>query len=474
MAMWQPPERIKHEARGRALAEPRQRRHGRGCSARSRSGRLAAAHTARGCRRWCRGARPRTASSPRTCSTGTRASPRAARRDSSSRRPASATSRAARCCASATIASCPGCGSWSSVGARRRAAARRGCSSSSSTSSPSAAGRTRRSTSRASSRSRDAHRARARRCAGAADGRRARAAGRAGRRASSRECSRRASSKRCAFGYRERVTDTGPAAHPRPAAGAARAVRRRRAARPARPASTASSCTTRTPTRWRRSCRRTTRATTATAARASSACGCRSRCSPRSAHGVGADFAVGCRLLGDECIDGGSTVERRGVLRRRVRARGHRFPVALAGGKFEDAKQPKVGQAAYPYTGRAATSACRPYYSDARGPFGRNLDAAGADPARRARRRASTRRGVPPAASTTSSRPRRAARRATPTSSRRAPVARRSGLVPARCGSGAASEVRRCKFTNYCEALDQQHKQVTCKLWDRMELDAPA
>jgi len=27
--------------------------------------------------------------------------------------------------------------------------------------------------------------------------------------------------------------------------------------------------------------------------------------------------------------------------------------------------------------------------------------------------------------------------------------------------------VRRCEYTNYCEGLDQRHKQVTCKLWDR-------
>ena len=40
-----------------------------------------------------------------------------------------------------------------------------------------------------------------------------------------------------------------------------------------------------------------------------------------------------------------------------------------------------------------------------------------------------------------------------------------------RLGHGAL--VRRCEFTNYCEALDQQHKQVTCKLWDREQLDEP-
>ncbi len=38
---------------------------------------------------------------------------------------------------------------------------------------------------------------------------------------------------------------------------------------------------------------------------------------------------------------------------------------------------------------------------------------------------------------------------------------------------GRGAEVRRCHFTNYCEALDQRHKQVTCKLWDHEELDEP-
>jgi 2,4-dienoyl-CoA reductase-like NADH-dependent reductase (Old Yellow Enzyme family) len=34
-------------------------------------------------------------------------------------------------------------------------------------------------------------------------------------------------------------------------------------------------------------------------------------------------------------------------------------------------------------------------------------------------------------------------------------------------------EVRRCALTNYCEGLDQKHKQVTCRLWDRVEVCAP-
>jgi hypothetical protein len=45
------------------------------------------------------------------------------------------------------------------------------------------------------------------------------------------------------------------------------------------------------------------------------------------------------------------------------------------GGKFEDAKQPKVGAAAYPYTGRSGYECMPQYISDERGPFGRNLPA---------------------------------------------------------------------------------------------------
>ena len=45
------------------------------------------------------------------------------------------------------------------------------------------------------------------------------------------------------------------------------------------------------------------------------------------------------------------------------------------GGKFEDAKQPKVGAAAYPYTGQSGYECMPQYISDEKGPFGRNLPA---------------------------------------------------------------------------------------------------
>jgi 2,4-dienoyl-CoA reductase-like NADH-dependent reductase (Old Yellow Enzyme family) len=37
---------------------------------------------------------------------------------------------------------------------------------------------------------------------------------------------------------------------------------------------------------------------------------------------------------------------------------------------------------------------------------------------------------------------------------------------------GRGDEIRRCIYTNYCEGLDQVHKQVTCQLWDR-EFETP-
>ena len=45
------------------------------------------------------------------------------------------------------------------------------------------------------------------------------------------------------------------------------------------------------------------------------------------------------------------------------------------GGKFDDAKQPAVGWAAYPYTGRSGYECMPARHSDALGPFGRNVEA---------------------------------------------------------------------------------------------------
>ena len=68
---------------------------------------------------------------------------------------------------------------------------------------------------------------------------------------------------------------------------------------------------------------------------------------------VGADYTVGVRFLGDEVIEGGSRVEDAAFYAAQFARAGLDFLSVSKGGKFEDAKQPKVGQAVYPYTGQS-------------------------------------------------------------------------------------------------------------------------
>ena len=122
---------------------------------------------------------------------------------------------------------------------------------------------------------------------------------------------------------------------------------------------------------------------------------------------VGRARVVGCRFLGDDVIDGGSRVDDAAFFGVEFARAGLDFLSLSKGGKFEDAKQPKVGEAAYPYTGPSGYECMPTVISDERGPFGRNVAARRASPRGGARRRLRRRRSSPPAASPTSSRPRR-------------------------------------------------------------------
>ena len=66
---------------------------------------------------------------------------------------------------------------------------------------------------------------------------------------------------------------------------------------------------------------------------------------------VGRGYTLGVRFLTDEAIAGGSTVEDAAFFGERFARAGVDFLSLSKGGKFDDAKQPKVGHAAYPYTG---------------------------------------------------------------------------------------------------------------------------
>jgi len=90
------------------------------------------------------------------------------------------------------------------------------------------------------------------------------------------------------------------------------------------------------------------------------------------------DHAVGARFLGDEAIEGGTGLEEATAIGVAFARAGLDWLSISKGGKFEDAKQPAVGEAAYPYTGPSGHECMPTVRSDARGPFGRNVPLAAA------------------------------------------------------------------------------------------------
>lgn len=187
---------------------------------------------------------------------------------------------------------------------------------------------------------------------------------------------------------------------------------------------------------------------------------------------VGPEYPIGVRFLSDEVIRGGSRIEDAIYFGVEFARAGFDFLSVSKGGKFEDAKQPKVGQAAYPYTGQSGYECMPTVLSDDRGPFGRNL------PLSAAIKRAVNEEGLstPVVASGgigTFELAEATLRRgeADIIAAARQSLADPDWFLKIRLGEG--NEIRRCTYTNYCEGLDQMHKQVTCKLWDRVQLDEP-
>jgi 2,4-dienoyl-CoA reductase-like NADH-dependent reductase (Old Yellow Enzyme family) len=187
---------------------------------------------------------------------------------------------------------------------------------------------------------------------------------------------------------------------------------------------------------------------------------------------VGDDYTVGVRFLSDEVIEHGSHLEDAVYFGVEFARAGFDYLSVSKGGKFDDAKQPKVGQAVYPYTGRSGYECMPTVLSDEQGPFGRNVPFA-----------ATIKRAVNDAGHTTPvvtsggiatfEQAEAILRRgeADIIAAARQSLADPDWFLKIRLGRG--DDIRRCVFTNYCEGLDQMHKQVTCKLWDRVDLDEP-
>jgi 2,4-dienoyl-CoA reductase-like NADH-dependent reductase (Old Yellow Enzyme family) len=176
-------------------------------------------------------------------------------------------------------------------------------------------------------------------------------------------------------------------------------------------------------------------------------------------------FVTGVRMLADEGLPGGTPVADAAGFAVELARAGADYLSLSAGGKFEDARQPAVGQAAYPYTGPSGAETMPTVRSDEAGPFGRHLPAAAA--IRRAVRAAGLETPVVAAGGiTTFSLAEEAIARgdADFVASARQSLADPDWFQKARLGRG--DEIRRCQLTNYCEALDQRHRPVTCQLWD--------
>lgn len=176
--------------------------------------------------------------------------------------------------------------------------------------------------------------------------------------------------------------------------------------------------------------------------------------------------AVGCRFLADEIIEGGSTVDDAAYFAVEFARAGMDFVSLSRGGKFEDAKAPRIGHAAYPYTGLSGHECMPTTNIAAPGPFGRNLGAVAI--VKRALVDAKFSTPVVACGGIASFQQAEAVLAegsADVVASARQSLADPDWFEKVRQGRG--EEVRRCLFTNYCEGLDQAHQAVTCQLWDR-------
>jgi dimethylglycine catabolism A len=184
---------------------------------------------------------------------------------------------------------------------------------------------------------------------------------------------------------------------------------------------------------------------------------------------AGREFLVGSRYLGSEDIRnedgsvGGNTLEDAQAIGVELARAGLDFLSVSRGGKFEDARQPAVGEAAYPYTGWSGRK-CIP--RDKKDPDGVNTHLATG--IRNAVRGAGFRIPVvtagkihtfPQAESILRE------ERADLIGMARALLA--DPDLPRKWRVGADQALRSCVFCPFCEDEDEHHRLVTCTLWPK-------
>jgi 2,4-dienoyl-CoA reductase-like NADH-dependent reductase (Old Yellow Enzyme family) len=188
---------------------------------------------------------------------------------------------------------------------------------------------------------------------------------------------------------------------------------------------------------------------------------------------VGHDFLVGCRFLGSEDILGddgrihGTTLDEACLIGVELARAGLDFLSVSRGGKFDDAKQPPVGEAAYPYTGHSG-HACIPR---------RKSDPPGVNTFLAAGIRAAVRAAgfdVPVVTAGKIHAFEQAegilrAGQADLIGMARALLA--DPDVPRKWRDGRDADARACVFCPFCEQEDQRHRVVTCTLWPKDPAD---
>lgn len=185
---------------------------------------------------------------------------------------------------------------------------------------------------------------------------------------------------------------------------------------------------------------------------------------------VGDDYVIGCRMLSEDCVKNGTTLEDATAFACAFAKAGMDFLSFSRGGKFEDAAQPNIGQAIYPYTGQSGYE-CMPHFiSDAKGPFGRNIN-----PTNVIKQALKTQGFDTPVVVAGGIHAFDQAENILQSGQADIIGIARQALADPdwfhKVATGHGEAVNICKYSNYCEGLDQKHKVVTCQLWDRLKLD---
>jgi len=182
---------------------------------------------------------------------------------------------------------------------------------------------------------------------------------------------------------------------------------------------------------------------------------------------VGADFPVGVRFLGEECIRNGYTVQDAGPIAVRFAELGADYISLSAGGKFEDARH-IPGEPLYPYTGYSGDR-CMP---GSNYPDGANLYIPEA--VRAALRGAGY--GTPVVAVGkvgTLALAEQVLERGQGDLVGMARALLADPDIPKKWRDGREESVVRCVYGNVCKALDENFRRVDCTLWPKKLGQAP-